>query len=146
MCKDVKYEPGELKVVAYDSQGNKAGEQVVKTAGKPNAIKMEADRSSLKADGEDLVYITISIIDKNGVEVPSADDALSFEVKGAGSFKAVCNGDATSLESFTQPTMKLFSGKLVVTLQAKDSPGTLQMVVKDKTNKKLKGTFTITVK
>lgn len=146
MWKDVKYEPGELKVVAYDSQGNKAGEQVVKTAGKPNAIKMEADRSSLKADGEDLVYITISIIDKNGVEVPSADDALSFEVKGAGSFKAVCNGDATSLESFTQPTMKLFSGKLVVTLQAKDSPGTLQMVVKDKTNKKLKGTFTIPVK
>lgn len=128
---DVKYEPGELKVVVYDQMGKVAGEQVVCTAGTPVAIKLVADREFIKADGEDLSYITVSVVDANGVECPTLDDELSFEVTGAGQFKAVCNGDATSLESFVKPQMKLFSGKLVVTVQSKKTKGSILLKVKD---------------
>ena len=134
---DVKYEPGELKVVVYDEKGNRAGEQVVRTAGKPVAMKLEADKTVLKADGNDLAYVTVSLVDKDGTEIPNATDQMAFEVKGAGSFRAVCNGDATSLEVFTAPTMKLFSGKLVVTVQAAKHAGDMELVVKDTSNSKL---------
>ena len=138
---NVRYEPGELKVVVYDEQNNRVGEQVVRTAGKPTALKLDMwtqQGNTLKADGEDLAYVTVSLVDKRGIEVPMADDQLTFEVKGAGSFRAVCNGDATSTEVFTEPTMRLFNGKLVVTVQAADHAGKLQLTVRDKSNSRVK--------
>ncbi len=138
---NVRYEPGELKVVVYDEQNNRVGEQVVRTAGKPTAMKLDVwtqQGNTLKADGDDLAYVTVSLVDKRGVEVPVADDQLVFEVKGAGSFRAVCNGDATSTEVFTEPTMRLFNGKLVVTVQAADHAGKLQLTVRDKSNSRVK--------
>ena len=138
---NVRYEPGELKVVVYDEQNNRVGEQVVRTAGKPTALKLDVwtqQGNTLKADGEDLAYVTVSLVDKRGIEVPMADDQLTFEVKGAGSFRAVCNGDATSTEVFTEPTMRLFNGKLVVTVQAADHAGKLQLTVRDKSNSRVK--------
>ena len=138
---NVRYEPGELKVVVYDEQNNRVGEQVVRTAGKPTALKLDVwtqQGNTLKADGEDLAYVTVSLGDKRGIEVPMADDQLTFEVKGAGSFRAVCNGDATSTEVFTEPTMRLFNGKLVVTVQAADHAGKLQLTVRDKSNSRVK--------
>lgn len=141
----VKYEPGEIKVVVYDEKGRKAGEETVQTAGKAVAMRLVADRTILTADGDDIAFVTVSLVDKNGVEVPTATDELQFSVEGAGSFKAVCNGDATSLESFTQPKMKLFSGKLVVLVQASNVPGTIRLNVKDLTQGKIKGSITLTV-
>ena len=138
---NVRYEPGELKVVVYDEKNNRVGEQVVRTAGKPTALKLDVwtqQGNTLKADGEDLAYVTVSLVDKRGIEVPMADDQLTFEVKGAGSFRAVCNGDATSTEVFTEPTMRLFNGKLVVTVQAADHAGKLQLTVRDKSNSRVK--------
>ena len=85
----------------------------------------------LYADGNDLAFITVSLLDKDGNECPLADDELTFEITGAGTFKAACNGDATSLESFTQPQMKLFSGKLVVIVQSKAQKGNITLKVKD---------------
>ena len=134
---NVVYEPGEVKVVVYDSEGNPSGEKVMRTAGKAVALKLDADRTLLRANGEDLAYVTVSLVDKKGVELPAATDLLSFEVNGAGTFRGVCNGDATSLESFTQPQMHLFSGKLVVTVQAADYAGDIELVVKDKTNRRI---------
>ncbi len=128
----VPYEAGELRVVAYDAEGNVIGAQVRRTAGEAKAIKFEADRTTLAADGNDLAYITLSLIDANGVELPMADDEIDIEVSGAGSFRAICNGDATSLEVFTEPHMKLFSGKLVVTVQAGTEPGTITVIARDK--------------
>jgi beta-galactosidase len=136
MWMDVKYEPGTLKVVALDSNGKPVAEEQVLTAGKPDQIVLTADRKEITADGKDLSYVTVSVVDKNGNVCPTADNQLNFEVKGAGKFKAVCNGDATSLESFVKPTMKLFSGKLVVVLQADKKGGTAQLKV---TGKSLKG-------
>lgn len=134
---DVKYETGELRVVVYDKDGKQAGEQIMKTAGKPVALKLEADRKEIKADGEDLAFITVSLIDDNGIEIPDASDELLFEVEGSGVFKAACNGDATSLEPFTQPQMKLFSGKLVVVIQSTEQKGNVKLTVKNRDNQQI---------
>jgi beta-galactosidase len=132
MWMDVKYEPGTLKVVAFDSNGKPVAEEKVTTAGKPYKIVLTPDRKEITADGKDLSFVTVSVVDQNGIPCPTATNALNFEVKGAGTFKAVCNGDATSLESFVKPTMKLFSGKLVVVVQSNKKGGTIQLNVKGK--------------
>ena len=132
MWMDVKYEPGTLKVVAFDSNGKPVAEEKVTTAGKPYKIVLTPDRKEITADGKDLSFVTVSVVDQNGIPCPTATNALNFEVKGAGTFKAVCNGDATSLESFVKPTMKLFSGKLVVIVQSDKKGGTIQLNVKGK--------------
>lgn len=142
---NVKYEKGEIKVVVYDEQGNKAGEKTVKTAGKPAKLQLTADRSTIAADGCDLAFITVSLTDKNGTLCPDADHSLEFKVTGAATFNSVCNGDATSLEVFTEPTMKLFHGQLVVVVQASTAPGKATLTVKDK-NTGIRATLPITVK
>ena len=129
--RDVVYQPGELKVVVYDAQGRKAGQQVVKTAGKPKRLLLEPERTTIKADGNDLAYVTVSLVDKNGTLCPDAANRLEFSVTGAGTYKAACNGDATSLEPFTQPQMSLFHGQLVVLCQASKKPGMMTLTVKD---------------
>ncbi|MCH5308564.1 MAG: DUF4982 domain-containing protein [Prevotella sp.] len=139
---NVKYEPGEIKVVVYDAQGNMAGEQTVKTAGKPAKLALDAwtctttdspaSVPTLKADGDDLAFITISLTDENGTLIPNASDQLTFEVSGSGTFEAVCNGDATSLEPFTAPTMQLFNGQLVVIVRSAKQAGALTLKVIDK--------------
>ena len=138
---DVKYEPGELKVVVYDEQGKRGGEQIVRTASKPHHLQFDVWTSNsnqggggggLHADGEDLAFITVSLVDKNGTLIPDAADQLTFDVQGAGTFRAVCNGDATSLEPFTEPTMKLFSGQLVVIVQAAKQEGNITLTVTDR--------------
>ncbi len=153
---EVKYEPGEIRVVVYDEQGKNVGEQTIKTAGEPDHIELVADRGSeggkasyadmcptdnpafftldepLKADGQDMAFVSVRIVDKNGVPCPNASNQLTFSVKGAGTFKGVCNGDATSLEVFTQPTMKTFNGELVIGIQTKNTPGDITLKVSGK--------------
>ena len=145
---DVTYEPGELRVVVYDEQGRPAGEKVVRTAGKPKRLQLDVwtqhDAPRLVADGQDLAYVTVSLTDARGTLVPTADDQLTFEVKGSGQFEAVCNGDATSLESFVQPTMKLFNGQLVVVVRSSRQSGTLTLRVSDPA-RKLSQTVTLDV-
>jgi len=131
---NVKYQPGEIKVVAYDADGRKAEEKIVRTAGKVAALKLETDRREIAADGDDLAFITVTMVDKDGNVVPDADQQLAFEVSGAGTFKAVCNGDATSLESFAQPTMRLFHGQLVLVVQASRQQGEIVIRVRDTKN------------
>lgn len=133
---DVKYEPGTVRVVAYDDNGNAVEEKEIHTAGKPHYIELSADRTVLKANGEDISFITATIVDKNGNPCPTDDSQLNFKVTGKGSFRAVCNGDPTSLEMFHKPTMKAFSGKLVVLVQSGSEPGDVKLSV---TGKGLKG-------
>ena len=143
---NVKYEAGEIRVVAYDAEGNKIGEDSRRTAGKPTAIVAQADRKSYRADGEDLVFVTIGVADSKGVAVPTCNNELTFEVTGAGSFEAVCNGDATSLESFKQPRMKLFNGELVVVLRTGRQPGNIRLTIKDSKGKLKAKTLEINTK
>lgn len=136
MWMDVKYEPGTLKVVALDKQGKPVAEKEISTAGKPHHLEISADRTSLTADGKDLSFVTVSVVDKDGNVCPNATNQLNFKVTGAGSFRAVCNGDATSLEMFHQPTMKTFSGKLVVLVQSSEISGEIKLEVESKGLKK----------
>ncbi len=127
---DVVYQPGEIRVVVYDEKGKRAGEQIIRTAGDPAQLTLTTDRANIKARQNDLAFITVNLVDADGNLVPDADDQLLFEVSGAGRFKAVCNGDATSLESFTQPTMRLFHGQLVVIVEALDTTGPITLTVR----------------
>jgi len=129
MWMDVKYEPGTIKVVAFDDEGKAVAEQVTNTAGKPYKLVLEADKTQLDADGKDLSFVTVSVVDKNGIPCPTATNQLLFNVKGDGVFRAACNGDATSLEMFHLPTMKLFSGKLVVLVQSASKAGEIELKV-----------------
>ena len=129
---DVKYEPGEIRVVAYDDKGQQIGEAVQRTAGKAVRLVAEAESDAVKANGDDLIFVTVSASDKNGILVPTCNNDLIFSVSGEASFEATCNGDATSLQSFKQPEMKLFNGQLVVILRTTNKAGKLTLTVKDK--------------
>ena len=128
---NVRYEPGEIRVVAYDEQGNKIGEDVRQTAGKAVALVAKTELDRYQADGEDLIFVRVHAIDKKGVFVPTCQNELTFNVTGEARFEAVCNGDATSLESFKQPKMKLFNGELVVILRPTTKAGKVTLAVKD---------------
>jgi len=130
MWMDVQYEPGELKVIAFDNAGNAVSEKKVQTAGRPYKLVLEADRKELDSNGKDLSFITVSVVDKDNRPCPTATNQLSFKVSGEGIFRAACNGDATSLEMFHLPTMKLFSGKLVVIVQSGTEEGKIELSVK----------------
>lgn len=123
MWMDVPYEPGELKVVAYDENGAEAGEKVVRTAGKPHHLELVADRLQLQADGKDLAYITVRVVDKDGNLCPADDRMVIFSVKGAGYYKAAANGDPTSLDLFHLPKMPVFSGQLTAIVQTSEESG-----------------------
>ena len=151
---ETKYEPGELKVVAYDEQGNVAESKVVRTAGKPHHIELAVDRPTLTktpcdADGNatdtpDLAFVTVYVVDKDGNLCPDAANQLKFAVTGVAKFNSCCNGDATSTEVFVNPSMKAFHGQLVVVVEAGKVAGDATLTV---TGKGLKtATTTINVK
>lgn len=127
---DVKYAPGELKVVAYDAAGKAVGEKAVRTAGAPAKIVLVPDRETLSADGKDLAYVNVKLVDKDGNFCPTESAGMEFTVSGAGTFRAAANGDPTSLELFHEPKMRLFSGQLTVLVQAGTEPGTLSLEVR----------------
>ena len=127
MWNETVYEPGEVRVVAYDAQGRPAAEKTMRTAGKPARIVLTPNRSTAKADGQDLVYVTVTVLDKNGVPVPTADNMIEFSVEGAGSFEATANGDPTCILPFGEPRMKLFSGAATAIVRPADAPGKLTL-------------------
>lgn len=122
---DVVYEPGEIRVVAYDADGNAADEKTVRTAGKAKALRIKTNRPVLAADGDDLVYFTVEAVDAKGNPVPDADNMVKFEVTGAGTFEATANGDPTCLLPFQKAEMKLFSGAATAIARSAKTPGTL---------------------
>ena len=132
MWMDVPYEPGEVKVIAYDASGKIAEEKVVRTAGKPHHLEVVADRSQLTADGKDLAYITVRVVDKDGNLCPSDSRLVNFTVKGAGHYRAAANGDATSLDLFHLPKMPAFSGQLTAIVQTVEQAGEIVFEAKAK--------------
>lgn len=132
MWNDVHYEAGELRVVAYDETGAVAMEKRVVTAGKPYALHLEADRTVLEATGEDLAYINVSVVDREGNPVPTESRTVQVKVSGAGAFRAMANGDPTSLELFHEPQMKLFSGQLTALVESGTEGGTITVEVSAK--------------
>ena len=115
---DVVYQPGTLKVVAYKN-GKEWATDEVKTAGAAAKLKLEPDRSDIRADGKDLSFVTLTVTDKHGLMAPRADNEIHFDVEGPGEIVATDNGDATSFEPFPSHDRKAFNGMCVVIVRGK---------------------------
>jgi len=116
---DVIYEPGELRVVAY-KKGEKIGEATMKTAGEPAKIKLTPDRDIIKADGYDLSYVLVEMLDKDGNFCPLAENLINFSIDGPVEIAAVGNGNPLSLEPFQAEYRKLFYGKAMLIIRSKE--------------------------
>lgn len=125
MWTDVKYKPGELKVVTPD--GRSAS---VNTAGAPHHIELIPNRTIIKADGDDLCYVTVRIVDAKGNLIPNASDLVEFNVKGAGRFRAAANGDASNLDLFHLPRHHAFAGQLTAIIQSNGKSGIITIEAK----------------
>ncbi|PZX17241.1 beta-galactosidase [Breznakibacter xylanolyticus] len=115
---EVVYAPGELKVVAY-KKGQPWAEDIVETAGEAVTLKADADREVIAADGKDLSFITIQVVDAQGRMVPRANHNITFSVDGAGEIVATDNGDATDMTAFPSHERKTFNGMALVIVKAK---------------------------
>jgi hypothetical protein len=125
---DVIYEPGELKVVA--SKGSQpVGEATMRTAGPPTEIRLAADRTELKANGEDLSYILVEACDRDGTPCPLADDVVDFAIKGPAEIAGVGNGNPLSTEPFQANSRQLFFGKAMLIVRTLESqPGDVRVI------------------
>ncbi|MCH5326391.1 MAG: DUF4982 domain-containing protein [Duncaniella sp.] len=125
MWQETIYEPGEVKVVGYDDNGTAVSTAIVRTAGKPHHLVVTPSRSKIAANGDELVYFTIQVADREGNIVPTDSRTVRFKVEGAGTFEATANGDPTSLRPFQQPEMDLFSGAATAIARSAKEPGLL---------------------
>jgi beta-galactosidase len=114
---DVVYQPGELKVIAFKN-GVKWAEDVVRTTAKASQLSVAADRPAVRANGTDLIFITVRIIDKDKLLVPRSNNQLNFSVEGPGRIIATDNGDATSHELFQAKSKKAYNGLCLVIVAA----------------------------
>lgn len=129
MWKEVTYRPGEIKVVAYNDEGLPVDSTSIKTAGKTYRLRTTVDRREIIADGKDLTYITVEVIDKEGNLCPKANNLLFFEVNGNARLKAACNGDPTDQVSFASSYMRTFNGKLMLIVEACETEGSSTLKV-----------------
>lgn len=132
MWMDTKYEPGTVKVVAYNAEGEAVAEREVKTAGKPHHIELSVDRAEIKADGRDLAFVTVSVVDKDGNLCPTADNLIKYSVSGEGAYRAGANGNPISLEPFHEPEMKVFSGMMTAIVESTYTPGEIVLTARSK--------------
>ena len=125
----VTFEPGEVKVVAR-KEGREVHSQIIKTAGAPHQIRLSSDHHSLVANGKNLAFVTVEILDKDGNLCPNAENQIFFDVKGPGKIAGVDNGCQTSMERFKADNRKAFYGKCLVVLQAGKNKGDISLTAK----------------
>ena len=123
---DVAYQPGELKAVAYKNQQHWA-EETVKTTGDAAALALKAERPVLKADGNDLAFVTVSIVDGAGLVVPRTKNHLKFQLSGPGEIVGLDSGDATSFEPFQGTEHNAFNGLCLVIIRSTGQPGEITL-------------------
>ena len=125
----VTFEPGEVKVVAR-KEGKQVREQVIRTAGAPDHIRLTSDRNAIYANGKSLAFVTVEIVDKDGNVCPNAENQVFFTVEGNATIAGVDNGLQTSMERFKADNRKAFAGKCLVVLQSKKKPGNIRLTAK----------------
>ena len=126
---DVPYQAGVLKAVGYINK-KAVSTTELKTAGEPENIKLSADRTILKADGQDLSYITVELTDNKGNRNPKSENLIQFELEGPGEIIAVGNAKPTSLESYTLPQRKAWQGRCMVIVKTKKDSGAIILKAK----------------
>ncbi len=120
----VPYAAGELKAVGYDN-GKKVNTSVLKTAHEPTQINLTADRKIIKADNQDLSYVTVELVDKNGTRNPESENLVHFEIEGPGTIAGVGNANPVSVESYQLPERKAWRGRCMVIIKSKKSSGNI---------------------
>jgi beta-galactosidase len=123
----ITYSPGTIKAVAT-KEGRGPLIREIKTAGNPAKIVLEPDRKQINADGKDLSFVTVKVVDEEGTLVPHADNLINFEIVGEGFIAGVDNGCETSHEPFKANYRKAFNGMCLVVVQAKEPPGKISLV------------------
>ena len=125
----VTFEPGEGKVVARKN-GQQVREKVIRTAGSPYQIRLNADKQVLNADGKSLSFVTVEVVDKDGNLCPNAENQIFFDVEGSATIAGVDNGCQTSMERFKDNKRKAFFGKCLVVLQSTKQKGNIRLTAK----------------
>jgi beta-galactosidase len=128
---DVPYVPGEIKVVAY-MDGKVAAEKSIKTAGKPAKIELVPDRETIIANGEDMSFVTVRILDKDGNLCPNADNLVNFAIEGEGTIAAVGNGNAATTEPFQANYRKAFNGLCMLFVKSSKTVGKISIKANSK--------------
>ncbi len=123
---EVPFEAGELKAIAL-KDGKDVETKILKTTGKPAKIKLIADRSELKASRNDLVYVTVEVVDENDNLVPNANLPIQFNVEGTGELAAVENGNPADMKSFRTPQVTSFKGRGLVILRPAGTSGEIKL-------------------
>ncbi len=123
---NVPYQSGTLSAKGYNSSKEVASAEL-KTADKPAKIVMTADRASIKADGQDLSYVTIELLDSGGARNPLAENQVQFEIEGPGSILAVGSSNPMSSESFRLPVRKAYQGRCLVIVRSGNEPGNIKL-------------------
>ncbi|MBQ6534707.1 MAG: DUF4982 domain-containing protein, partial [Opitutales bacterium] len=129
MWDNVVYKAGEIKVVAYDADGKKRDEKIIKTAGAPRTVRITPERDTHPADPKELIYVAIDVVDKDGNFCPRAARFMFVDVKGEGKLRALCNGDQTDQTPFSSNYMKSFSGKLLAVIEPSGKAGDITVNV-----------------
>lgn len=110
---EVPYSSGELKAIGY-VDGKEVATNVLKTAGAPQKLVLTPDRKSIRADRNDLAYVSVEVADENGNLIPNAEVPVNFEISGAGELAAAGNGSPNQMASFQQPSFRTFRGKALI--------------------------------
>ncbi len=123
MWLNTRYEKGTVKVVAYDKNGKVAEVKEVHTAGTPHHIELSVDRKRLTANGKDIAFIRVKVVDKHGNLIPNDNRLINFSVNGAGHFRAAASGNPASTDLFHKPYHHLFSGQLTALVESSNQAG-----------------------
>ena len=125
----VPFEPGELCARAYDEQGDLIAEDCRHTPANSRRIILSAEDDTLHADGEDMTFVTITMVDENGFPVDNAVDRVHVRVEGPGRLLGLDNGDSTDREGYKTTTRRLFSGKLLAMIGTTRETGVIRVTV-----------------
>ena len=126
---DVPFQAGELKAVGY--KGNDAiAQSILKTSGETKTIKLTPDRGVIKANNQNLSYITVELTDENGIRNPKDNRLLSFDIEGAGSIVGVGNANPMSLESYQLPWRQAWQGRCLVIVKSTGKSGEIVLTAK----------------
>jgi beta-galactosidase len=129
---EVIYQPGAIKAVGYGTEGEVIADKEIRTAGPPAKIGLEADRTIIQSDGQDLVFVTVKILDENGNICPKADNLVHFSIEGEGILECVGNGDPTCIESYQASERSAFFGLCLLVVRSTGNSGEIKISVQSK--------------
>ena len=125
----LSYEKGELRAVAYDKEGNITAEDTTRSFGDTAELRISADKTHIMTDGSDLIFLDIAAYDKDGNFTANARNRVYVNVSGAGRLVGLDSGDSTDYDEYKGTSKKLFGGRLLAVIAAKDRPGDINVTV-----------------